>query len=214
MRFRDRRDAGRRLAERLVELTMDEPVVLALPRGGVPVAVEVAHRLGAPVDVFVALKIGMPGHEELGIGAVAEGWEGSVRSERAGLLGVGRAELGELTAAARREVRRRVQAYRGDRPLPGLSARDVIVVDDGLATGITAVAALRALRERQPGRLILAVPVCSPEGLGRAAEDADRVMCVLRPAVFRAVGPWYRDFRQISDDEIHRLLGQVRPSRS
>ncbi len=210
MRFRDRRDAGEQLAGRLAQTSPVAPVVLGLPRGGVPVAVEVADRLDAPVDVFVARKVGAPGHEELGIGAIAEGSDQLVVTDTAARLGVDREQLDRLAEQARRELCRRVEAYRGDRPLPALDGRDVVLVDDGIATGVTAEAALRALRQRQPRRLILAVPVCSREAAARMAALADEVVCVLSPATFFAVGEWYDDFAQIGDDEVTDLLAGSR----
>lgn len=210
MRFRDRRDAGEQLAGRLAQTSPVAPVVLGLPRGGVPVAVEVADRLDAPVDVFVARKVGAPGHEELGIGAIAEGSDQLVVTDTAARLGVDREQLDGLAEQARRELCRRVEAYCGDRPLPALDGRDVVLVDDGIATGVTAEAALRALRQRQPRRLILAVPVCSREAAGRMAALADEVVWVLSPATFFAVGEWYDDFAQIGDDEVTDLLAGSR----
>lgn len=210
MRFRDRRDAGKQLADRLAQMSPAAPVVLGLPRGGIPVAVEIADRLDAPVDVFVARKVGAPGHEELGIGAIAEGSDHLVVTGTAARLGVDREQLEGLAEQARRELSRRVQTYRGERPLPALDGRDVLLVDDGIATGVTAEAALRALRQRQPRRLILAVPVCSREAADRMAALADDVVCVLMPATFFAVGEWYDDFGQISDDEVTSLLAGSR----
>jgi putative phosphoribosyl transferase len=158
MRFRDRVDAGRALAELLSTTQLTDPVVLGLPRGGMPVAAEVATLLGAQFDVFVARKVGAPGHEELGIGAVAEGSDEVVVTDTARQLGIGTEEMAALAARAREELERRVDAYRGGRELPGLTGRDVVLVDDGLATGVTAQAALGALTRHRPRRLILAVP--------------------------------------------------------
>lgn len=206
MGFRDRADAGRRLVERLEAMALQSPVVLALPRGGVPVAAEVAAALGAPLEVFVARKVGAPGHEELGIGAIAEGLDEPVVNDTAHRLGVSRTELLALAERARQELQRRVRLYRGERPLPELTGRDVLLVDDGLATGVTAEAALRALRHRQPGRLILAVPVCARETADRLAVVADDVVCVQAPPRFHAVGQWYERFDQTTDDEVLDLL--------
>jgi putative phosphoribosyl transferase len=206
MRFRDRADAGQQLAERLRGAPLVAPIVLGLPRGGIPVAAEVAAALGAPLDVFVARKVGTPGHEELGIGAVAEGLEEPVVSDVARQLGVSSADLRTLADRAQNELGRRVALYRGGRSLPPLIGRDVILVDDGLATGVTAEAALRALRRWRPRRLVLAVPVCARETAARLAGVADEVVCVEAPAQFYAVGEWYADFSQTTDEEVLDLL--------
>jgi putative phosphoribosyl transferase len=210
MRFRDRGEAGRQLADRLVELDLTDPVVLGLARGGLPVAAQIAARLHAPVEVFVARKVGAPGHEELGIGAVAEGFEALVVTDTAGRLGLDRQRIGVLAERARQEVTRRVETYRNGRGLPQLTGRDVILVDDGLATGVTAEAALRALRARRPRTLILAVPACAREAATRLAAIADQVICVLTATDFFAVGQWYEDFGQISDAEVVQILDRGR----
>jgi len=207
MRFVDRAQAGRQLARRVAALDLNTPVVLGLPRGGVPVAAEVAARLHARLDVFVARKVGMPGHEEFGIGAVAEEGDGIVGRH----LGDVPADVWPgLVEAARAEIDRRVELYRGGRSLPDLRGADVVVVDDGLATGVTAEAALRALRRHQPRRLVLAVPVCAPDTAQRMTEFADDVICVHRPSRFAAVGLWYRDFTQTTDDEVVDILAAAR----
>lgn len=208
MPFRDRTDGGIRLADRLATEDLYEPVVLALPRGGVPVAFEVATRLGAPLEVFVARKIGAPGHPELGIGAIAEGGTRVVSQHLVDSLRISDDQLREMTAQEQRELERRVASYRGDRGVPMLHDRDVIVVDDGLATGVTAEAALRALRQHEPRRLILAVPTCSPDTAARLGALAD-VVCVVAPAAFRAVGFWYEDFTQTSDETVLELLARA-----
>lgn len=205
-RFLDREDAGRRLSVRLAPLRLPKPVVLALPRGGVPVAAEVAASLDAPLDVFVARKIGMPGREEAGIGAVAEGLDEPVALELSGAAAVPPHVLEALVEVARAELSRRVELYRGLRPLPDLRDADVVLVDDGLATGVTAEAALLALRTHRPRRVVLAVPVCAPEPAARLAGVADDVVFELCPRAFRAVGEWYVDFTQTTDGEVLRLL--------
>jgi putative phosphoribosyl transferase len=189
----------------VVALGLADPVVLALPRGGVPVAYEVAAALGTSLEVFVARKVGAPRHPEYGIGAVAEG-DGVVATEAVAALGITAARFAELACDERRELERRVRRYRGSRPLPGVVGRDVVLVDDGLATGVTAEAALRALRAMHPRRLVLAAPVCSPPAAQALAALADDVVCLLIPSGFRSVGGHYRSFRQNTDDEVVELL--------
>jgi putative phosphoribosyl transferase len=215
-RFKNRADAGRRLSDRLHETLgpTASTVVLALPRGGVPVGFEVARRLGAPLEVFVARKVGAPGHPEYGIGAIAEGDETVVVDRRAvEALGITAEELSRLVAAEREELERRVDRYRRGRPLPEIAGRNVVLVDDGLATGVTAEAALRALRARKPATLVLAVPACAPEAAGRLRGVADAVVCVLEPRHFHAVGQWYERFDQTTDDEVLDLLDAAHASR-
>jgi putative phosphoribosyl transferase len=208
--FRDRRAAGRLLGARLTEEEFTNPHVLALPRGGVPVAFEVALALQAPLDVFVARKVGAPGREELGIGAIAEGSDELVVSETARALGLTSDQLAALANEQRIELDRRVEQYRAGAPLPELAGRDVILVDDGLATGVTAEAALRALRRRDPKLLVLAAPVCAPDTARRLTVVADRVVCLAAPVAFYAVGLWYDDFSQTSDAEVVDLLRRYR----
>jgi len=205
-RFHDRADAGRQLAAELLELELPRPLVLGLPRGGVPVAAEVASALGAPLDVFVALKIGAPRQPELGIGALAEGQEEPLLSPAALHAGLDRAGLGRLAGPVRDDITRRVALYRDGRPPPEMEGLDIILVDDGLATGVTAEAALSVLRRGRPHRLVLAVPVGAPATIARLGGSADRVVAALEPVEFYAVGQWYDDFRQTSDEEVLRLL--------
>lgn len=205
-RFRDRSDAGRQLAERLRNVSLTDPIVLGLPRGGVPVAWEVADLLKAPLDVFVARKIGVPGFEEFGIAAIAEGSDELIVGATATRLGYEVDRIIALAEAERPELDRRVEAYRHGRALPELAGHDVILVDDGLATGVTAEAALYALRERHPARLILAVPPCARDSAQRLAGVADQVVCVLMPAEFHAVAEWYEQFPQVTDEEVTDCL--------
>jgi putative phosphoribosyl transferase len=208
MRFRDRNDAGRRLAEalRARQLRLTGPLVLGLPRGGVPVAAQVAAALGAALDVFVARKVGAPGHEEFGIGAVAEGGTRVVDEPVLERLGVSSAQFGRLAAREEANVAALVARYRHGRPLPPVEGRDVVLVDDGLATGLTAEAALRALRGRGPAVLVLAEPVGAPTTAARLATIADHVVCAHEPEPLHAVGAWYDDFRATPDAEVLRHL--------
>ena len=210
MRFRDRVDAGRRLADKLRTQPLDEPVVFGLARGGVPVAYEVAEGLDAPLDVFVARKVGAPDQPELGIGAIAEGGGRVANSRALRAVGVSADEFEELVEREQVELDRRVHRYRGDRCLPDAHDRDVVLVDDGLATGVTAEAALRSLRMQMPHRLLMAVPTCAPETGERLRTVADDVFCLISPADFYAVGVWYEDFSQTTDDEVMNLLEKAR----
>ena len=212
MRFRDRRDAGRRLAALVAELDLPAPIVLALPRGGVPVAAEVAARLGAELDVLGARKLGAPQQPELGLGAIAEGGIRVLDLDLVRRLGLTEAALDAVTARERLELDRRVEAYRGSRPLPPVAGRAVVVVDDGVATGGTAEAALRSVRAGRPARLVLAVPTAAPDAVARLARVADDVVCVMTPESLTAVGQWYEDFTQTTDREVAELLAAARPA--
>ena len=210
-RFADRHSAGRELAERLSSLATEEPIVLGLARGGVPVAYEVAKALRAPLDVLVVRKIGAPGNPEYGIGAIAEGDIRVLDQEAVRHLLVSVEELQAAVARARVEVDARVQRYRGGRPPLGVKGRTAIVVDDGLATGGTARAALRAVRAQDPRSLVLAVPVGAPETVKALRDEADKVICLVKPELMRAVGLWYEHFEPTSDAEIAQLLAGVPP---
>ncbi|MEX1280402.1 MAG: phosphoribosyltransferase [Acidimicrobiia bacterium] len=209
--FIDRTDAGRQLAAALSEeLEGVDCVVLGLPRGGVPVAAEVAHALGAPLDVLVVRKVGVPGQPELAMGAVASG-DATVRNvDLLGALGIDDAAFERYADAQRAEVRSREQRLRGDRPEVPVADRTVVVVDDGIATGSTMQAALASLRQRDPARVVVAVPVAPPSACADLEALADEVVCLSTPAMFRAVGQWYDDFRQVGDEEVRSLLAQER----
>ena len=204
--FRDRTEAGARLAERLMPLRNEQPIVVALPRGGVPVAREIATALGAPLEVLAVRKLGAPHNPELGMGAVAEDGTGVINQATVRALGVSDEELRAIIDRETAELRRRVALYRGERPPVDLSGRTVIVVDDGVATGVTDAAALRAVKARKPKRLVLAVPVCDSGVAQRLGTEADEVVTLLTPRSLDGVGRWYRDFSQVPDEEVLRLL--------
>jgi putative phosphoribosyl transferase len=208
-RFADRSDAGRQLAARLLPLAGEQPLVLGLPRGGVPVAAEVAALLGAPLEILAVRKLGAPHNPEYGIGAIAEGGTKVFDHEALALLGISGGELGRIVARETAELQRRVEAYRGARAAPSPRERTVIVVDDGVATGVTDTAALREVRRHRPRRLILAVPVCPPDSVARLQEEADEVACLVAPPRLQGVGQWYSDFRQVSDAEVVAALARV-----
>lgn len=204
--YEDRRDAGHQLADRVAGLDLDDPVVLGLPRGGVPVAAEVAERLGAPLDVVVVRKIGAPHNPEYGIGAVGEGEVVILNEEPMSALGLSRDDLRDSIEAEQDELQRRLDRYRRGRDAVPVEGRSVVVVDDGLATGVTATAAARVLRARGVGHVVLAIPVGPPGNVERVGTHYDEVVVLQTPESFRAVGTWYRDFGQTTDDEVVDLL--------
>lgn len=207
MAFQDRYQAGRLLAERLEKYAgRPDVIVLGLPRGGVPVAYEIAKHLGVTLDVFIVRKLGVPGFEELALGAIASGGVRVLNEEVARVLPGAQSVIEEATGREQRELVRREQLYRGDRPPPDLSGRTVILVDDGLATGATMRAAVSALRQRGVGSIVVAVPVGAPETCRDLAGEVDEAICVISPDYFQAVGQFYDDFSQTSDDEVRKLL--------
>ncbi|MGZ3405070.1 MAG: phosphoribosyltransferase [Polyangia bacterium] len=206
MKFLNRSDAGRQLAERLTLLGEDRPIVLALPRGGVPVAVEVARALGAPLDVIVARKLGAPHQPELAIGAVSECGAGYVDERRCRALRIPAIMVARLTGRERRAVEESARRFRGERALPDLVDRTVILVDDGQATGATARAAVRALETLRPRYVALAVPVASAHAAEELRHEVDAVVTVIEPAELWNVGRWYADFSPVSDEQVCGLL--------
>jgi predicted phosphoribosyltransferase len=206
-RFRNRTDAGRQLAERLAAYAnRPDVLVLALPRGGVPVGYEVARALATPLDVFLVRKLGVPGYEELAMGAVAIGEVRVLNDEIVRGLGVSEHEINAMVAREMQELARRERLYRGDRPPPDVAGRTVILVDDGLATGATMRAAVEALGQQHPARTVVAVPTASPDTCEALKAEADDVICAMTPERFVAVGHWYEDFTQTTDDEVRELL--------
>ena len=207
MTFHDRKEAGQLLAQRLLHYAnRPDVLVLGLPRGGVPVAYEVAQALHAPLDVMLVRKLGVPGQEELAMGAIASGGRRVLNAEVVQGLGIPPRVLEAVTAREQRELARRERLYRGDRPGFDVRGRTVILVDDGLATGATMRAAIAALRQQQPARVVVAVPVAPPSVCQELRAVADEVVCLLTPEPFFGVGAWYDDFSPTTDEEVSRLL--------
>ena len=213
--FRDRTDAGRALAGMLsAYANRPDVLVLALPRGGVPVGFEVAQALKAPLDVFLVRKLGLPGQKELAMGAIATGGVRVVNDEVVRLLSVPEAVIDRVAAEEQQELARREALYRGDRPPPDVTARTVILVDDGLATGSTMRAAAAAVRQQHPARLVIAVPVAAPSTCQELGREVDEIVCALTPEPFYAVGLWYEDFSETTDDQIRDLLQHANQQQS
>jgi len=205
--FRDRHDAGRQLAARLTAYAnRPDVLVLALPRGGVPVAYEVAQALNAPLDIFLVRKLGVPGHEELAMGAIASGGILVLNDDVVRRLRIPRMLIDAVIEKEKQELARRERLYRGDRPPPEVRDRIVLLIDDGLATGATMRAAAAALRRQKPARLVVAVPIAAPSTCAELEDDTDEVICAATPEPFHAVGLWYRDFSPTTDEEVRELL--------
>src|SRR5438105_8686626 len=208
-RFRNRNEAGRLLAEKLTAYAnRPDVLVLALPRGGVPVGYEVARALSAPLDVFVVRKLGVPGYEELAMGAVATDGVSVLNDQIVQRLRIPEYIVDAVAAREQEELARRERLYRGGRPPPDVRGRTVILVDDGLATGATMRAAIMALRQLQPARIIVAIPTASPETCEELRAEVDEVICAITPEPFLAVGHWYEDFSQTTDEEVRDLLAR------
>jgi len=206
MLFQDRQDAGRQLAQRLLRYQQQKPFVVALPRGGVVVAYEVAKALNAPLDVLVVRKLGVPGQPELGMGAIAPNGVRILNHHLIQLFQIPKWQIEKVTGHEIQEMERRLVRYRRDRPMPNLQGRTVILVDDGLATGFTARAAIQVLHQMHPRKIILAVPVCSPDIADKLRREVDELISITMPVDFMGVGAWYRYFAQTSDEEVIKLL--------
>lgn len=212
--FRDREDAGRRLAERLEQYREESPIILALPRGGVPVAYEISRVLRAPLDIFIARKLGAPGREEFGIGAVAQGGVRVLNEHAVEALEIPQDYIERAAKEETEEIERRLRRLRGEGPPePEVGGRTAILVDDGLATGVTARAAVEALSRRNPRRLVLAVPVCAEQTAGLLRPEVDELVCLETPSNLMAISLWYEDFYQVPDEEVIELLERARRKR-
>jgi putative phosphoribosyl transferase len=213
--YQDRRAAGRYLAEKLVDhARRTDVLVLALPRGGVPVAYEVARALDAPLDVFLVRKLGVPGHEELAFGAIATGGVRLLNADVVRGLGIPPEVIDRVAATELAELERRGSEYCGDRLPPDVRGKSVILIDDGLATGASMRAAVAALRQEQPARIVVAVPIAAPATCEEFQDEVDEVVCARTPEPFHAVGYWYEDFPQTSDGEVRELLRRAAEGRA
>jgi putative phosphoribosyl transferase len=211
MIYRDRSDAGKKLSRKLAKFSdRDDVIVLALPRGGVPVAYEVAQALRVPLDIFLVRKLGVPGHEELAMGAIAMGGVRVLNDDVVDYLLISRRVIDAVAAMELEELRRRELKYRGHRPKPDVTGKTVILVDDGLATGSTIRAAALALRQQMPESIVVAVPVAAAEACDEYQIGVDEIICVATPEPFLGVGQWYDDFAQTTDEEVHDLLERAR----
>jgi predicted phosphoribosyltransferase len=212
-RFRNREEAGRQLAERLAAYGgREDALILALPRGGVPVAYEVARSLGLPLDVYLVRKLGVPGQEELAMGAISSGGICVLNEDVVRGLDIPPEVISAVAAMEMKELARREVVYRGDRPFPSIERKTVILIDDGIATGSTVRAAIESLRRQRPARVVVAVPVAPPSTCFEIRQEVDEMVCLLVPEAFEGVGRWYEDFSQTSDDEVRTLLACARAS--
>lgn len=210
MIFRNRSEAGKYLATRLANFAnRDDVLVLALPRGGVPVAYEVARALHAPLDIYLVRKLGVPGHEELAMGAIASGGVRVLNEDVVRYLRIPKSVIDSVAALELEELERREREYRGNRPEPDVRGKPVILIDDGLATGSTMRAAAEALRQQQPARIVVAVPVSAPQTCDEYRMGVDEIVCAVTPEPFYGVGQWYVDFSQTTDQEVRQLLAKA-----
>jgi len=210
MIFRDRIEAGQILASKLTKyLNQVNTVILALPRGGVPVAYEIGKELGLPVDIFVVRKLGVPGHEELAMGAIASGGVRHINRDVVDQLRIDSETIDSASRREQKEIERRERLYRGQRPPVDVLNKTVILVDDGLATGSTMRAAIAALRQHRPTRIVVAVPAAAPQTCSEIAAEVDEIICAATPEPFYAVGQWYQEFSQTTDDEVRELLARA-----
>lgn len=208
--FKDRRDAGRKLAQKLsVNAGKPDILVLALPRGGVPVAYEVALALSAPLDVFIVRKLGLPGREELAMGAVASGGVRVLNGDIVRMLSIPEEVINIVVKRELRELKRREELYRGNRPTPEVRERTILLIDDGLATGASMRAAIAGLRAQDPARIVVAVPTAAPEACEAFQAEVDEIVCAITPEPFYGVGRWYEDFSQVTDEEVRMLLEEA-----
>lgn len=209
MRFADRIEAGKQLAQVLKGYKTENMMILALPRGGVPIGYELALELDVPLDVLIVRKLGTPGHEELAMGAIGPGGVVVMNHEVVNMMHISSSQIDQVLADEQTELRRRLRHFRGTRPFPDISGRTVVIVDDGLATGSTAMAAVQAVRAMKPAQVILAIPVCAKDSADRLRPMVDDLLCLQMPADFMAVGYWYNDFRQTTDAEVIDLLVRI-----
>jgi putative phosphoribosyl transferase len=208
--YKNRSEAGRELADALQPYAnRPDVLVLALPRGGVPVAYQVAQRLNAPMDLMLVRKLGLPGHEELAMGAIATGGIRVLNAEVIQGLGISEAQIEQVAAVEVQELRRRERIYRDDRPIPDVQDRCIFLIDDGLATGASMQAAIAGLRQQRPAEIVVAVPVAPPDMVASLRQQADAVICPATPEPFFGVGLWYADFAQVTDAEVRELLGEI-----
>ena len=205
--FANRKEAGQKLASCLLTYhNMPNTIVIALPRGGVPVGYEIAKRLNLPLDILIVRKLGVPGYEELAIGALASGGFCLINQEILRTLPIALKEIESVIIKEKKELKRREELYRGNKPFPELTEQVVILVDDGLATGASMKVAVRAIRQKKPKTIIVAAPVCAAESCKKLEAEADQVICFLTPPYFTSVGNWYKDFSQLTDEEVRQLL--------